>query len=971
MANFRTKARAIDLLGKNQIADLPTAITELWKNGYDAYGDYLDAYLLIKGYKDIKTDTFILSDDGFGMTESDILNKWIVLGTDSKRGDGKDIPEEDRFGKDYRVPLGEKGIGRLSVAYLGSHMLMVTKKVNNPFQLVFMNWGVLDNSDLYIEDITIPVISSDSIDDVGELYSTLIEEYRANLEVNKWQNFKDLKRKIENNLKEYSSISNTVLSMIVNHFDKHGHGTMFIIFDPISELTNLAEFSASEQYLDKEEYRNRTRYVRSALSGLFNPFDDELQARRKKVLGADWNDSPSFHIMTRDRDHDFLKLNEFFTQKEFDECEHSIEGTFDENGFFSGTVKAYGNVSNYYFKQRRRIKADVGNIYLKVAFWEGKKENSSMSPDLWGIYEGKAADFSGFYVYRDGFRVLPYGSEDHDFLEFEKNRSKSAGTYYFSYRKMIGFIGITKYGNQNLIDKSGREGFVSNDAYRSMKSMLMSFFKQIAKDKYGTHGEDRRKHTKELERNAIKQQLIDNEVEKNDNEITLIKKQLFIKKPYLLKLQERLIGLEVKAKEVHNDECEESVMKELMAQIETLNKDIQSCKIMISSTVSFAGYDEVWDRLVEYENARKSLENSCFTTLLFLSEKARVNVLVKQYATFYGSIREEYTRKFDEYIQTVTCELNRMKNEFAKKTSETMTLLEMYSPEAKTIDDCSKDEMISLRSELRSIADKMYGEVVNTYEPFCTHLSELGITSEWEKTFEAYKTKERELREQVDIFYELAQIGLAISVLIHELDMDFSDMSKSMNRLAGKAKENDEIRSIYESLNTNFNHLEDSVKQLSPLYRVSRKNKALISGARIEEQIRRFYDESFEEDSIMFKCSAQFREYIIDSYESLIFPVFTNIINNALYWVYYAKGKRIIKIDLIDDKVVIWNNGPSMSDSELDKCFNIFYSKRPNGKGIGLYLAKKCLDIAGYEIIATNDEKYNKEKGACFVIWKR
>ena len=34
MANFRTKARAIDLLGRNQIADLPTAITELWKNLY-------------------------------------------------------------------------------------------------------------------------------------------------------------------------------------------------------------------------------------------------------------------------------------------------------------------------------------------------------------------------------------------------------------------------------------------------------------------------------------------------------------------------------------------------------------------------------------------------------------------------------------------------------------------------------------------------------------------------------------------------------------------------------------------------------------------------------------------------------------------------------------------------------------------------------------------------------------------------
>ena len=43
MAQFKAKARAIELLGKGQIADLPTAITELWKNGYDAYAKNLDA----------------------------------------------------------------------------------------------------------------------------------------------------------------------------------------------------------------------------------------------------------------------------------------------------------------------------------------------------------------------------------------------------------------------------------------------------------------------------------------------------------------------------------------------------------------------------------------------------------------------------------------------------------------------------------------------------------------------------------------------------------------------------------------------------------------------------------------------------------------------------------------------------------------------------------------------------------------
>ena len=81
---FRTKARAVDLLGKGQIADLPTAITELWKNGYDAYADTLTAEIFRKGYLGLEKDLFLLTDDGKGMSYKDILDKWLVLGTDSK-----------------------------------------------------------------------------------------------------------------------------------------------------------------------------------------------------------------------------------------------------------------------------------------------------------------------------------------------------------------------------------------------------------------------------------------------------------------------------------------------------------------------------------------------------------------------------------------------------------------------------------------------------------------------------------------------------------------------------------------------------------------------------------------------------------------------------------------------------------------------------------------------------------------------
>jgi hypothetical protein len=108
MPQFRTKARAVDLLGKGQISDLPTAISELWKNGYDAYGDTLGAYLYLEGYSGLEKPLFVLSDDGIGMSSDDILDKWIVLGTDSKSRGGVDIKGDDTLNKPPRIKMGRK-----------------------------------------------------------------------------------------------------------------------------------------------------------------------------------------------------------------------------------------------------------------------------------------------------------------------------------------------------------------------------------------------------------------------------------------------------------------------------------------------------------------------------------------------------------------------------------------------------------------------------------------------------------------------------------------------------------------------------------------------------------------------------------------------------------------------------------------------------------------------------------------------
>lgn len=164
MYQFRTKARAVDLLGKGQISDLPTAISELWKNGYDAYAKNLEAFFYPEGYHGLKAPIFVIADDGVGMTKDDLMNKWLILGTDSKSRYVEDIKGENTLWQEPRVKMGEKGIGRLSVAYLGSPMLMLTKKRNYPLQALFFDWRMLENFDLFLDDVSIPIESVESIE---------------------------------------------------------------------------------------------------------------------------------------------------------------------------------------------------------------------------------------------------------------------------------------------------------------------------------------------------------------------------------------------------------------------------------------------------------------------------------------------------------------------------------------------------------------------------------------------------------------------------------------------------------------------------------------------------------------------------------------------------------------------------------------------------------------------------------------
>ena len=102
--SFQTRARTIDHLGREQIADCPTAISELWKNAFDAYARNVELHIF-----DGEIEVAALIDDGHGMSRQEFEDKWLTIGTESKTS-GFEINDIDRDGLNYRAKQGQKGI---------------------------------------------------------------------------------------------------------------------------------------------------------------------------------------------------------------------------------------------------------------------------------------------------------------------------------------------------------------------------------------------------------------------------------------------------------------------------------------------------------------------------------------------------------------------------------------------------------------------------------------------------------------------------------------------------------------------------------------------------------------------------------------------------------------------------------------------------------------------------------------------
>ena len=133
--------KTIEHLGVKMYSTLPPALAELISNSYDADAGEVSIEFLEQNGTPI---SITIHDNGTGMSQSDIQEKFLVIGRDRRAADG------DKPSSQYaRLPTGKKGLGKLALFGLAKEITVDTVKdgLRNRFRL---DWDdLLASSDVY------------------------------------------------------------------------------------------------------------------------------------------------------------------------------------------------------------------------------------------------------------------------------------------------------------------------------------------------------------------------------------------------------------------------------------------------------------------------------------------------------------------------------------------------------------------------------------------------------------------------------------------------------------------------------------------------------------------------------------------------------------------------------------------------------------------------------------------------------
>lgn len=999
MAQIKTKARALDMLGRQQIAGIPTALSELFKNAHDAYADNVEVDYIRK------KNLLILRDDGLGMTRDEFEERWLTIGTDSKFVDENSISQpEAHSSKQLRPVMGEKGIGRLSIAAIGPQVLVLTraKREDGLSTLVasFINWTLFSLPALDLSDIDIPLIEIDNGEMLtNEQFISLLSEAKENVKslthklsadkidfvLHQIDSFEFNPEVWYRNLKKLDSDIDAQLSNSPNlyeerklHLDNSGFGTHFII-SPVDETLN-------------EEVEGE----------ITNKTTDQASSLEKSLLGftntMDKDNTPP--IIARFRDHttdgyviDRISESIFFTPEEFEQSDHHIEGEFNEFGQFSGIIKIYGEEQQQHvvsWPEGRNRPTACGPFKFRLALVMGTARESKLPQELWKDIYSKVNKIGGLYIYRDGIRVLPYGDYSKDFLRIEQRRSKSAKEAFFSYRRMMGSVELTKKSNYALHEKAGREGFIENKAYKQFKSILENLFIQLAADFFNEKGD-------------LSEQFVQIRA-RHQEAYDLLKKRENLKSTKKKKLQKELerffarydddyweLGINELSEKIDNkfnsfSESSMAVDDFIFDVQQTLNNQlrplINNLAVTLPAGIGFA--KKVTDLIDTYkikkneiEEKIKALRNSIGRRLVEFEDRFGNRTGMRRRFNDSLDVQTEYQRKqlnavYAQASKSLEELQNWAKSEITKNKALARENIEQVKHDFSSVsfNEKTTDELFELKS---SLEDKISGTsslVIEKIEQLSDQIltikegNEQNTISSTQLT-EALESEYEHLKEVNDQNSEMVHLGMAIGIIHHEFKGNILGIRNALKDMQLWANKNEKLNAIYQDIRTGFDHLEGYLKVFDPLTRRLARKRVKITGKALSDFVVNVFWDRLESNGIELTVTDEFLEQSCIGFTSTIYPAFINLIDNSIYWLGKSSGEKLITLDANGTGFVVKDSGPGIPTIDRENVFEFAFSRKVGGRGMGLYVVKKTLEEEGFDISL---EQYNPKEGACFTI---
>ena len=971
MAKIQVRARAVDMLGRQQIAGIPTALHEILKNAHDAYADYAEVDYF-------RSDaSLLIRDDGIGMTKDEFEQRWLTIGTESKLGTSGILPPYRDTNKPLRSILGEKGIGRLAIAAIGKQVLVLTRAerddVLHNIVACFIHWGLFEIPGLDLSEIEIPIEtwSGNDLPD-GRFVETLVESVRKNVNTLGNKIPETTRSSILHDLDSFKIAPNVLYQRLEGLSLANGRGTHFFIYpvDPIIE-TDIDGGGGTEF----------APPLKKNLIGFCNTMTPDAPVPAVRIAIRDHRLDGSIHDLAA----------EFFTPEDFKLADHQFDGKFDEFGQFTGTLSIYGGKPIKYvlpWSGAGGKKTSCGPFRLKMAYVQGWLSESRLPPEIYGPITNKLDMIGGVYVYRDGIRILPYGNSDYDWLGIERRRSKSAKDYFFSYRRTFGVVEISKEVNPMLIEKAGREGFMENAAYHQVRELVQNFLIEVVRE-YFRKGSDlagdfwkvkdeferQDKLLKKREKRKLykKQQFtseLDNFFQKIEN-AEPINEEINIKDSTEKKLTTISTLIENNPEEAGRQLLK--VEAEFRTEMADIRKNYSITRprgigLTKNQTANWNAYQKEADELEK--NQFKPLEdsiqkeiNEAFASISgYVDKRRRIDQMLQE--------MKKHTERDAKRMRTETTdEAKSLQDKVLIEVKEHMAAIQTVLKETfigfeqKDISALSDAEQEKYRAdiahELESASTKelkalesVRDQIAMLNEALANDESITDVTIALEERADTFKN-------QIDQYAELAQIGTAVGIVQHEFSSTVKMMHGNIKQLRGWAATNPQLGEIYQNIRTNFEHFDEYMNVFKPFDRRLQRQKIDIPGQEIHYYLKRLFEDRITRHNITIKATRKFDNAIIHTYPSTIYPCFVNIVDNAIYWITKdAEGspilsdkKREIQLDADADGLLVSNSGPGIKRRIADRIFEFRYSEKKNGRGMGLYISREILRREGLDLV--------------------